>query len=79
MPDLVRIRDPKTSAEYSVGRRRAQQLVERGAEIVTGRPATDGLGRALPPTPPADHTDTEPAPATEAKTGKAATSKEQNR
>lgn len=49
MPDLVRIRDPKTNTEYSVGARRAEQLVERGAELVKGD-AADRLGRALPPT-----------------------------
>ncbi|XTZ17046.1 hypothetical protein ACQSSU_06615 [Micromonospora echinospora] len=48
MPDLVRIRDPKTKTEYSVGARRAEQLVERGAELVKDSDATDRLGRALP-------------------------------
>ncbi|MEU5946313.1 hypothetical protein ABZ793_12215 [Micromonospora sp. NPDC047465] len=49
MPDLVRIRDKNTGTEYSVGARRAEQLVERGGvEVVKDGDATDKLGRALP-------------------------------
>ena len=48
MPDLVRIRDTKTNAEFTVGRRRAEQLVERGAELVKDGDAADRIGRALP-------------------------------
>lgn len=51
MPDLVRIRDKSTNTEYSVGARRAEQLVERGGvEVVKDGDATDRLGRALPAT-----------------------------
>ncbi|RAO26472.1 hypothetical protein PSN13_06500 [Micromonospora saelicesensis] len=50
MPDLVRIRDPKTNTEFSVGARRAEQLVERGAELVKDGAAGDRLGRSLPAT-----------------------------
>lgn len=50
MPDLVRIRDKSNNTEYSVGRRRAEQLAERGSvEIVKDGDAADRLGRALPP------------------------------
>ncbi|MFG1847777.1 hypothetical protein [Micromonospora carbonacea] len=46
----MRIRDTTSRAEYSVGARRAAQLVERGGvELVTDGDATDRLGRALPP------------------------------
>lgn len=48
MPELVRIRDGKSKTEYTVGRRRAEQLAERGdVEIVQDGQATDRLGRAL--------------------------------
>ncbi|PWR08574.1 hypothetical protein DKT68_15265 [Micromonospora acroterricola] len=58
MPDLVRIRDKNTNAEYSVGRRRAEQLAERGAEVVKDGDATDRMGRALPASETAKSTKT---------------------
>lgn len=50
MPELVRVRDKNSNTEYSVGARRAAQLVERGGvELVKDGDAADRLGRALPP------------------------------
>lgn len=48
MPELVRVRDKSTKAEYSVGRRRAEQLAARGGVEILDAEATDRLGRALP-------------------------------
>ncbi|NBE80310.1 hypothetical protein [Micromonospora rubida] len=87
MPDLVRIRDKSTDTEYSVGARRAAQLVERGGvELVTDGDAADRLGRALPATttaPAASEPDprgeTEPAPSTSATTKSKSASKEETR
>ena len=49
MPELVRIRDGKSKTEYTVGRRRAEQLAERSkdVEILSDADGTDRLGRAL--------------------------------
>ena len=47
MPDLVRIRDNKSKTEYTVGRRRAEQLAERGGVDILDADGTDRLGRAL--------------------------------
>ena len=48
MPDLVRIRDTKNNTEVTVGRRRAEQLADRGGVQILDTDATDRLGRALP-------------------------------
>ncbi|MGW1057624.1 hypothetical protein [Micromonospora rubida] len=87
MPDLVRIRDKNSNVEYTVGRRRAEQLVERGGvELVKDGDAADRLGRALPATttaPAASEPDpsgeTNPAPSTSATTKSKSASKEQTR
>ncbi|MFI1197695.1 hypothetical protein ACH4T9_31165 [Micromonospora sp. NPDC020750] len=87
MPDLVRVRDKNSNAEYTVGARRAAQLVGRGGvELVKDGDAEDRLGRALPATttaPAASEPDpsgeTEPAPSTSATTKSKSASKEQTR
>ncbi|MFG2165517.1 hypothetical protein [Micromonospora chersina] len=43
----MRIRDNNSKTEYTVGRRRAEQLAERGGVDILDADGTDRLGRAL--------------------------------